>query len=175
MDSKEKARIAARLYYVENKERVLARARAYYAANTELMKARSSAYYAANKENAASTNAVYRASHREAILTGKAADYLENRDARLARCAAYKKEKPWVANSSKAKRRATQLLATPAWADLDAIKDVYIEAAYMQLHVDHIVPLQGKTVCGLHVSNNLQLLTASENSKKHNKFEEHYL
>ena len=67
--------------------------------------------------------------------------------------------------------RARKLQATPTWADMDAIKDVYLEAAYMQLQVDHIIPLQGEKVCGLHVWDNLQLLTAKENQSKNNSFD----
>lgn len=69
-----------------------------------------------------------------------------------------------------AKRRAAKLQATPAWADLEEIKNVYLEAQYFDMHVDHIIPLQGKNVCGLHVWDNLQLLPAVENIKKGNKY-----
>jgi hypothetical protein len=68
------------------------------------------------------------------------------------------------------------LLATPAWADKKAIQAVYAECRRRTKetgkhhHVDHIIPLQGKHVCGLHVENNLQVLPSHENVKKSNKY-----
>jgi hypothetical protein len=78
-----------------------------------------------------------------------------------------------------AKRHATKLHATPQWLtpdDLFMIEFQYLKAETLTLmtgvkhHVDHIVPLQGKNVCGLHVPQNLQVLTANENISKSNKW-----
>jgi hypothetical protein len=68
-----------------------------------------------------------------------------------------------------AKRRADIIKATPSWANLTIIKDFYKNCP-PGYHVDHIVPLKGINVCGLHVENNLQYLPADENLKKSNKF-----
>jgi len=68
-----------------------------------------------------------------------------------------------------ARHRAKRLNAIPTWANLTAIERLYIEAATLGMHVDHIYPLQGGTVCGLHVANNLRLLTLLENLKKGNR------
>lgn len=59
---------------------------------------------------------------------------------------------------------------TPTWANREAIDAIYAEAQRMNMTVDHIVPLRGKTVSGLHVENNLQLLTREENARKGNRF-----
>lgn len=68
-----------------------------------------------------------------------------------------------------AKRRVSQVMATPSWANRKKIAAIYDEAIFSGLTVDHIVPLNSKIVCGLHVENNLQLLTKSENCSKGNR------
>ena len=66
-------------------------------------------------------------------------------------------------------------LATPAWANFDLIRKMYIKAVEktketgVHYHVDHIVPLRGENVCGLHVENNLRVITAKENLMKGNR------
>lgn len=66
-------------------------------------------------------------------------------------------------------RKALKMARMPAWADRTAIQKIYSECP-RGYHVDHIIPLQGELVSGLHVENNLQYLTAFENLSKHNKF-----
>lgn len=60
--------------------------------------------------------------------------------------------------------------ATPKWADLEAIARVY-ETCPQGHEVDHIVPIQSKKVCGLHVAWNLRHLPKRENRLKSNKHE----
>lgn len=61
--------------------------------------------------------------------------------------------------------------ATPAWADMDAMNAIYKQAREMNgdYQVDHIIPIQGKNVCGLHCEDNLQVLEARKNRLKSNK------
>jgi hypothetical protein len=77
-----------------------------------------------------------------------------------------------------AKRRADKLKRTPPWLtgeQLTAMKKLYKQAAWLteitgiKWHVDHIVPLKGKNVSGLHIPDNLQVIPAQENLKKGNK------
>lgn len=74
------------------------------------------------------------------------------------------------------RRRAIRIKACPVWANLTEIRRIYQRAAELtratgiKHHVDHIVPLQGRNVCGLHVEQNLQVLSAKENLEKAFKF-----
>jgi excisionase family DNA binding protein len=76
-----------------------------------------------------------------------------------------------------AKRRAVKRQRLAAWADHAKIEQMYADALRLSKetgiphHVDHIIPMQGVRVSGLHVETNLQVIPAVENMKKHNRFE----
>ena len=67
-------------------------------------------------------------------------------------------------------RRDKVAQRTPSWADSNAIAAIYRKARELGHTVDHVVPLQGKNVSGLHVEYNLQILSRAENSAKGNRF-----
>ncbi len=78
-------------------------------------------------------------------------------------------------NANAAKYRASKIKATPSWSETEKIKEVYAGAKRLEnitglnYHVDHILPLNGKNVCGLHCWQNLQVLEANINIIKSNK------
>lgn len=131
---------ADREYYEANAERLRARGRLRAAEHPEANRSRAAAWKASNPERA---KAAYRRC------------YEASRHLYIAR----------------ARSRRTRLaLATPGWANQSEIAAIYREAARLGMHVDHVIPLQGKLVSGLHVPANLQLLPPVENMKKGNKY-----
>lgn len=67
-----------------------------------------------------------------------------------------------------AERRALMKIATPKWADQDAMTSFYQEAAYLGMQIDHIIPIKNPIVCGLHWEGNLQALNKEDNQHKYN-------
>jgi hypothetical protein len=89
----------------------------------------------------------------------------------------YAKKYPWKLTAKVNKRRGIKLNATPKWLSLEQLKEIellYKESKHLTIstgtrhNVDHIIPLQGKNVCGLHVPWNLRIITENENLKKSN-------
>lgn len=119
-------------------------------------------HYSNNKEAAYLYNKNRRSMHKEEIKTYKRQ---------------HKKKRLAYYSALNAKRRSSKLQRTPKWADLEKIKAYYDVCAffnevngYTKYHVDHIAPLQGKNVSGLHVHTNLQVIPAKENLTKGNKY-----
>lgn len=100
----------------------------------------------------------------------------ENKDKRRVSVNLWRsKNRDWCA-INRAERERFIRDATPQWADHNKIKAIYLAAKAATdttgvIHsVDHIIPLRGQLVCGLHIHSNMQVLTASENSRKSNRY-----
>lgn len=113
----------------------------------------------------------------EKRCAGRRARYEKNREKELAQCRAYQKGNTEYQSRKNAIRRSAHANATPRW--LTAIQKAQMAEFYeiskaktvqtgIKHHVDHIVPLRGKTVAGLHVPWNMQVLTGTENNRKFN-------
>ena len=138
------------------------------------------AYYEANKARIAAVKRAYRAANKEKIIANKRAAYLATREANLAQKREYRQANKGKINFLCSMRKKVVKQRTPMWLspfDRLKIKCYYSVAAMLvrnnkePWHVDHIVPLQGKLVSGLHVPNNLQFLRGVDNIRKKNKFE----
>jgi hypothetical protein len=102
--------------------------------------------------------------------------YENNKEHKARKAKEYAQANRPVMNAIAAKRRAVERNAVPSWADFSVIKFFFATRQYMtnetgfDWHVDHVVPLQGRYVCGLHVHNNLRVVPATDNLRKSNSF-----
>lgn len=182
--------------YQRNKDRVLARGVEYRKANKNRLRKYMADWYTKNRERVLERSKQYnsldRVKKRERLRQAKL--YAEDRDNIQAKRKRFYAENPAAklrlleyqleyysthkdaATERVVKRNALKLKAFPAWADRNAIRAAYRLARQRTAEtgirhvVDHVVPLQGRKVCGLHVHNNLQVITEKENLEKFNKF-----
>lgn len=146
------------------------------AACKDCMGAKAAKWREDNKEYKAQHDKQYQESNMSYIKEQKKKYRQENKTAIATSLKRWAQANPDNCNARNSKRRAAKLNATPKWADLKKVA-VYFEYAKLctkvlkkQFHVDHIVPLRGQTVCGLHVPANLQVLPAVLNHSKNNRW-----
>lgn len=154
-----------------------AHTRAWAAANREKVKASRKAVYAADPEGAKAKVRAWQLANPAKTKANKDKWLEANRPAKYAASAAWRKANPGKRAAYVRARQSRQRHAVPAWANSFFIEQAYDIAAKrsaatgIKWHVDHIVPLQGRNVCGLHVEHNLQVIPARVNIRKHNKWD----
>jgi hypothetical protein len=151
-------KVYSRTYYLKNREKILK-------------------YRKENKEKVSKANNIWRSKNKDKIRKYNLKFKLKNKDYFLKyqqkeKVKQYQKEyklkNPHLQKFICAKRRAIKKMATPKFANLKKIKEIYKNCP-KGYEVDHIIPLNNKLVCGLHVEWNLQYLTPKDNQRKSNK------
>lgn len=154
-----------RQYREKNKERLREQQKEYYEKNKERISARNKEYYRNNREKVCQRVKEYREANPELIKKRKKKWRRDSRD--------------WVL-ANNASRRALHKKATPKWLSnlhKDQIREIYKKSIFYKdllnkdFHVDHIIPLKGENVCGLHVPWNLRVVTKEFNLKKGTSFQ----
>ena len=151
---------AKRTHYTANRERLLEEKRQSYKNKAEVKREYQRKYYVLNKDQVLERTKNFHKAN---------PDYYKQ----------FRKRFPGKVNAKETRRKTAKLQRTPPWLTLDdhwMIEQAYDLAALrtkmfgFAWHVDHIIPLQGKMVSGLHVPSNLQVIPALVNMAKNNQF-----
>ena len=159
--NKEKIKEQSKIYHQQNKEKILRRQKIsrikYLEKNRDKVLARGRLYYQNHKDEFSNNHKKWlKANSTRVKISGKI----------------YRKNNRGAINAYKAKMQASFYKRIPKWLSKDELEKIrlfYINCP-KGYHVDHIIPLHGEFVSGLHVLNNLQYLEPAENVRKSNSF-----
>lgn len=175
-DVGESIRTKNKIQYSDNKEWILKRNKAWrdsnkcklknarklkHANNPEVRQRRDQKYYNSNKNEIKKRQLAYRNLHREELR-----EYARE----------WRRNNPVYGKMKSLERKAHIKQATPIWVNKNKLYEIYKNRLTLSNetgiihHVDHIYPLRGELVCGLHVPENLQIITAAMNMEKSNKY-----
>jgi hypothetical protein len=186
LENAAKKRAASKVYYEKNREKVNYNRRqnkefsrpdylpgeTREERNKRLAKLRNEKYRAANPDKVKETRSNWIKNNPEMYSTR----YYRHKEKIKQSTKEYKIKNRGLIRYYNANRKARVKQASLGNYDLERVKLIYQKAADLEAlgdikyHVDHIVPLLGKEICGLHVSWNLRCIPADENLRKHNKF-----
>jgi hypothetical protein len=167
-----------RRYRESNREQIAAADRARYLREKDARAAANKAWRATHAADLPAKRRVYRASNKNAVSTRDRQYYAANKDRIAAQRKQYREDHaPEIAAYNRA-RHLAKMQRTPKWLtpdDMWAMAQAYeLAALRTQLfgfpwHVDHIIPLRGRRVSGLHVPTNLQVIPGVDNCRKSNR------
>lgn len=163
------AYLRVKAWRAENQERVREHQAAYAATHPEVLAAKAKRHrerhLETRREEDRARSARYRVANKEKVSVTKKA---------------YAQDNKYKVNASVARRAAAKVQRTPIWLTQDdhwMIEQAYELAALrtamfgFSWHVDHVLPLRGKLVSGLHTPYNLQVIPGAENCRKGNRVE----
>lgn len=168
-----------RLRYELNREKKKAEAKAYRERNKELVRERDRARNALRAEVQNEKRRQQRINNNEEARQRDRERYQREREVRLERAKDYAKRNRPACNARGKLRAERKRRQAPSWLtelDREHFKLFYEAASSLSkefgvlMHVDHIIPLRGENVSGLHVPWNLQVIPAKENHEKSNRF-----
>lgn len=154
---KEKRNAYLAVWREANRDKTRAAQARYYAANKDLCEERVAVCHKNNREYYTAKAVAWSKANREHVLALRRTRYKENQGAEIAR----------VLNR---RGKLRQNLANLSLAERAEVEGFYFFCQlFPGFEVDHVIPLNGKEVCGLHTPTNLQVLTRAENARKGNK------
>lgn len=147
-------------YAIKNKERIARYKAEWQSKNKDRLREKMSLYYESNKEEIKNRSSLWAINNSDRVKHNQSEYRIKNS---IKRC------------EQSAKRRSAIPSSTPTWANEFFLREAYSLARLrtktlgFKWHVDHIVPLNSKIVCGLHVEYNLQVIPGAENLSKGNR------
>lgn len=171
------------IWHSKNKDRANANSKAWYERNKEKAAEYARDWTKAHRDSRKDSNRRYRAANKEKIAAAARARKEANPELRKAAVSKYEaKNRDKRQASSKGRRAAVCAASQPFDKELDDL--VLSEAQVLsslrkkitggEWHIDHIEPLRGKNVCGLHNAYNIQVVPAQYNRSKGNKQVDHH-
>ena len=135
-------------------------------------------YKRKNREKLKEARKIHNQNNSEKIRESRSIFYKKHKERLNLATNRYKRNNPERGLASAQRRRAAVANAKPSW-NAELTDFVLLEALSLARlrkdifnfawHVDHMIPIKAKTVCGLHVWNNLQCLPSTMNTSKHTK------
>lgn len=169
-ENPERASDSAKRYRVENAVTIQTRRVSYHIENAERINGKSRLWYAANRERQSKYARDYIARNPESVKAAKALYYQRTKLQHKERMRKWRALNPRKISAYVRAYMLRRELRTPAWSEAVAIREFYYLCPPGH-EVDHIIPLKGRLVSGLHVLANLQHLTRSANASKSNTFD----